>query len=176
MAWFNPPTLQAGCVEGFGTALAYAIHDAATPRRIWKRRTSSSSSQRKLDKRGARRTPAGRPRRGERSESSSAFALLWQCSALAVASARRSARLFAPYAAGRRGRSGRAAGIATDGDAFSTGQATAWMPELRQRRSSFPRPGERRIGVPFSLISCRLRSLGAESPACAPVSLEVSRP
>ena len=38
MAWFNPPTLQAGCVEGFGTPPAYAIHGVATPRRIWEMR------------------------------------------------------------------------------------------------------------------------------------------
>ena len=36
MASFNPPTLQAGCLEDLGTTPAYAIDDAATPRRIWK--------------------------------------------------------------------------------------------------------------------------------------------
>jgi hypothetical protein len=39
MASFNPPELRTGCVEVFGTALAYAMDDAATPRRIWKLRT-----------------------------------------------------------------------------------------------------------------------------------------
>jgi hypothetical protein len=38
MALFNPPGLQAGRVEGFGTIPAYAIDDAATSRRIWKLR------------------------------------------------------------------------------------------------------------------------------------------
>jgi len=42
------------------------------------------------------------------------------------------------WAAVRRGRSGRAAGEAMEGVAFSRGQATAWMPELRQRRSGCP--------------------------------------
>jgi hypothetical protein len=37
-------------------------------------------------------------------------------------------------------------------------------------------PGGRASGVAFSFISCRLRRLSAESPACVPVSLEVSRP
>ena len=36
MASFNTPSLRAGCVEGIGTTPAYAIHNAATPRRIWK--------------------------------------------------------------------------------------------------------------------------------------------
>ena len=38
MAWFNPPTLRAGRVEDLGTTPAYAIHGAATSRRIWKPR------------------------------------------------------------------------------------------------------------------------------------------
>lgn len=41
MASFNPPELQARCVEDFGTIPAYAIDGAATPRRIWKLRAQS---------------------------------------------------------------------------------------------------------------------------------------
>jgi hypothetical protein len=39
MAWFNPPELQACCVEDVGATPAYAIDDAATQRRIWELRT-----------------------------------------------------------------------------------------------------------------------------------------
>jgi hypothetical protein len=34
MAWFNPPGLQTGGAEGFGTTLGDTIFTAATPRRI----------------------------------------------------------------------------------------------------------------------------------------------
>ena len=46
MAWFNPPTLQAGCVEELGTAPAYAIDGAATPRRLWALRVQSLAALR----------------------------------------------------------------------------------------------------------------------------------
>jgi hypothetical protein len=63
-----------------------------------------------------------------------------------------------PLRGGESGSTGRAAGIDRDVDAFSPGQATAWMPELRQRRSGCPmsgrkaRPGSRtcRAGCPAS--------------------------
>jgi hypothetical protein len=45
-----------------------------------------------------------------------------------------------PLCSGEAGSTGRIAGIGMDVDAFSPGQATAWMPELRQRRSSCPMP------------------------------------
>ena len=46
MAWFNPPTLRARNIEGFGATPAYAIHDTATPRRIWKLRIQSLAALR----------------------------------------------------------------------------------------------------------------------------------
>ena len=45
-----------------------------------------------------------------------------------------------PLCGGEAGSTGRAAGVDRDVDSFSPGQATAWMPELRQRRSSCPMP------------------------------------
>ncbi|MGB5851635.1 MAG: hypothetical protein WBG85_04985, partial [Rhodanobacter sp.] len=33
------------------------------------------------------------------------------------------------------------------------GQATAWMPELRQRRSGCPMPGKRQAGWPSLLVT-----------------------
>jgi len=57
--------------------------------------------------------------------------------------ARRAPALRGPWAAVRWGRQGRAAGEAIDGLAFSRGQARAWMPELRQRRSSCPMPARK---------------------------------
>jgi len=66
-------------------------------------------------------------------------------SAVAVASGVQEARLLlrGPWAAVRRGRPSRAAGESMDGLAFSRGQARAWMPELRQRRSGCPMPARK---------------------------------
>ena len=62
-----------------------------------------------------------------------------------LASGAQDARLLfrGPWAAVRWGRSGRAVGEPMDGFAFSRGQATAWTPELRQRRSGCPSPLEK---------------------------------
>jgi len=70
---------------------------------------------------------------------------LQACDAFALASSAHDARLllWGPWPAVRRGRQGRAAGESMDGLAFSRGQARAWMPELRQRRSSCPMPARK---------------------------------
>ena len=61
------------------------------------------------------------------------------------------AALRGPYAAVRRGRSGRAAGVAMEGNAFSRGQESARKARPRLTDSEGRMPGERRIGVAFSL-------------------------
>ena len=77
-----------------------------------------------------------------------------------------------PLCGGEAGTTGRAAGADRDvgslspgQDALSkspapthglAGQARAWMPELRQRRSSCPMPGKRQAGWPFSLVTFSL--------------------
>jgi hypothetical protein len=77
-----------------------------------------------------------------------------------------------PLCGGETGTTGRAAGVDRDVDSFSPGQATAWMPELRQRRIGCPRPcrkarprltdlpgrrpGKRQAGCSFSLVTFSL--------------------
>ena len=68
MAWFNPPILQTGRVEGLGTAPAYAIDDAATPRRIWKLWTfklviPAQAGQARSAQNARRAAPKGRAQR-----------------------------------------------------------------------------------------------------------------
>jgi hypothetical protein len=78
-----------------------------------------------------------------------------------------------PCAGGESGSTGRVAGVDRDVDSFSPAQATAWMPELRQRRSGCPMccrkarprltdlPGAARqapSGVPLSLLRTSLSS------------------
>jgi hypothetical protein len=48
-----------------------------------------------------------------------------------------------PLCGGESWTTGRAAGVDRDVDSFSPGQATAWMPELRQRRSGCPMSGRK---------------------------------
>ena len=134
MAWFNPPTLQAGCVEESGATPAYTIDGAAKPRRIWELRVQSLAALR------------------------AALALQLFCCCFAVAllwllllRAGSALLLRDPWAAVRWGRSGRAAGESMDGLAFSRRQ---------DARSKSPAPPHalagqdaRRAptGVPFSL-------------------------
>ncbi len=130
MAWFDPPELLAGCVEGFGTAPAYAIDVAATPRRIWELRGQSLAARS-----AALALPGSRFR----------FAL-----AVAVASVRwERAAVRGPWAAVRWGRQGRAADIAMEGDAFSRGQEPARKARPHLTHSQGRMPGERRPGVAF---------------------------
>ncbi|MBN8922578.1 MAG: hypothetical protein J0I96_05730 [Rhodanobacter sp.] len=72
---------------------------------------------------------------------------------VAVASGAHDARLLfrAPSAAVSRGRSGRAAGEATDGLAFSRGQESARKARPRLTHLPGRTPGKRRRGVAFSL-------------------------
>jgi hypothetical protein len=85
-----------------------------------------------------------------------------------------------PLCGGESGSTGRAAGESMEGLAFSCGQATAWMPELRQRRSGCPSPlekpgpdsrtcrpwmgGKRQAGWPFSLVTFSLLRASCPTP------------
>ena len=109
-------------VEDGGAAPAYTIYVVATPHRIWKLRDG-----------------------GLRRFALLGFALLWPLLLRAG-----SALLFGgPSEAVRRGRLGRAAGIAREGDAFSTGQESGRKVRPRLTDSEGRRPGERHRGVLF---------------------------
>ena len=111
-------------VEDIGATSAYVIYEAATPRRIWKLRGG--------DLRGF-----ALPR----------SALLWRLPLRAG-----SALLFrGPSAAVRRGRQGRAAGIAKEGDAFSTGQESGRKARPRLTHSQGRSPESATAGCSFSL-------------------------
>ena len=92
----------------------------------------------------------GRAARSQRAEAT-AKAKAGSCGALASASGAHDARLllWGPWAAVRRGRSGRTAGIARDGDAFSRGQEPAR--KARPRLTDLPgrTPGKRQPGWPL---------------------------
>jgi len=93
----------------------------------------------------------------------------------AVASGAHDARLLfrGPWAAVRRGRQGRAAGIAREGDAFSTGQEPGRKARPRLTDSQGRMPGERQPGRPFllatSLLGTQKRSSSTRGSGAKPL-------
>ena len=143
------------CVEDIGAAPAYTIYVMATPHRIWKLRGG-----------GLQRfaLPSLCPRSALLCSALLCSALLCSallCSALLCSGccicalgARCSSR--GPSVAVRRGRSGRAAGIAMEGDAFSTGQESGR--KARPRLTHFPSMDGRKA-PPRGALSLWLLSL-----------------
>jgi len=90
------------------------------------------------------------------------------------------AALLGPLCGGEAGSTGRVAGVDRDVDSFSPGQesgrkarprltdlplmARAWMPELRQRRSSCPMGGKRQAGWPSLLVTFLLLRASCPPP------------
>jgi len=153
-----PGILPSGCAGGFrgfptahpctGEKLARipASHPVDFPppaRRAIGAPGKAARSQRALFRRARARARAPRNKRR---------------SAFAVASGAHDARLLfrGPWAAVRRGRPGRAAGVAMDGNAFSRGQESARKGRPRLTHLPGRTPGKRQPGWPFSLVTFSL--------------------
>jgi len=119
------------CVEDVGAAPAYTIYVVATPRRIWERRAFTLVVPAKA---GTQCLCFGR----------SFCALGARCSSQG------------PSVAVRRGREGRAAGIAKEGDAFSTGQESGRKARPRLTDSEGRSPESATAGCRFLLATSPL--------------------
>ncbi len=133
MAWFNPPTLQARCVEGIGPTLVATSPHSGHPATYLETEEQSFAALRFAWRHVSLPCVQGRVGVG--------------CCCFCALGARCFSR--GPSATVRRGRGGRAAGEPTDGLAFSTGQ------EARPRLTHFPSMEGRKAsprGVVFSWL------------------------
>ena len=120
MAWFNPPALQAGRVEGIGPTHADTSPYSGHPATYLKTEEQSFAALRLPSRCISLPCMQGRVGVG--------------CCCFCALGARCFSR--GPSAAVSRGRPGRAAGIAMEGDAFSTGQESGR--KARPRLTDFP--------------------------------------